>query len=165
MDSSMRVILALVLAVLALPANAGDYFLVVQADLLACRDRYASVRASAREVIDDLEVAFQDGTPRIRALRAIVMNAQLGFCTAEDRRAFERGLIEIGTRPKLVHERKYRDFVLMVATVQLVEEIGVQLGRKDLASAARKRLEHLRAEGPRWMEYRRTGKWPASVDR
>jgi hypothetical protein len=156
----MRSVVVLGIALSALRAGAGDYQLIVQRDPNACKDRYATVRASPREVADDLLFAFQDHEPRIRALRAIVMNAFVGFCTREDRQEFERLLAEIGTQARLVHERKYTDFVLMVATENLGKEIEARLGRQDLAPSARTRLEYLRDEAPRWIAFRRTGKWP-----
>jgi hypothetical protein len=156
----MRSVVVLAIALAAIRAAAGDFRLVVQRDPNACRDAYATVRAPAQEVADDLLSAFQGGEPRIRALRAIVMNASVGFCTPEDRRELERGLAKIGTQPHLVHERKYIDFVLMVATENLVNEIDARLGRKDLVPGARRRLEYLRDEAPRWITYRRTGRWP-----
>ncbi len=161
----MRSLVVLGIALSAMPAGAGDFRLIVQRDPNACRERYATVRASPQQVAEDLLSAFQDREPRIRALRAIVMNAFVGFCTHQDRLEFESGLAEIGTHARLIHERKYTDFVLMVATDNLVKEIEARLGRRDLAPGARRRLEYLRDEAPRWIALRRTGKWPPKAAR
>jgi len=161
----MRFLVMLGIASAAMLARASDLQLVVQRDPSACRERYASVRASPREVTEDLLTAFQGREPRIRALRAIVMNAHIGFCTREDRLELERGLADIGTHARLAHERKYTDLVLMLATDSLVKEVEARLGRRDLAPGARRRLEFLRGEAPRWIEFRRTGRErPKDVD-
>lgn len=159
-DVTMRVLVMLAIALGTARARASDLQLMIQRDPSACRDSYATARATPEEVTEDLLSAFQGREPRIRALRAIVMNAHLGYCTRGDRLEFERGLVEIGTHARLVHERKYTDLVLMLATENVVKEIEARLGRRDLAAGARKRLEYLRGEAPRWIELRRTGKRP-----
>jgi hypothetical protein len=151
----MRIAVVALFALVASPVNAGDYFLLVQADPSACGDRYASVRASPRDAVEDLEAEFLGHTPRIRAIGAIVTNGHFGFCTKEDRRAFERGVAEIGTRPRLVHEPRYRSFVVTWATDHLLQQVDAQLERTDLTPAARKRLASLREEAARALAERR----------
>ncbi len=92
----MRSLVVLGIALSAMPAGAGDFQLIIQRDPNACPERYATVRASPQQVAEDLLSAFQDREPRIRALRAIVMNAFVGFCTREDRLEFESGLARSG---------------------------------------------------------------------
>jgi len=58
-----------------------------------------------------------------------------------DRRAFEEGRVEIGAQPRGSPRSRCRDFVVMVATEPLLRELDAQLGRKDLAPAARHRFE------------------------
>jgi len=90
----------------------------------------------------------------------IVTNGHIGFCTRGDRLEFDRRLADIGTQARLVRDREYRDFILMLATENLLKEIDARLKREDLAPGARRRLQYLRDEAPRSIAFRRTGNWP-----
>ena len=156
----MRALALLAIMLGSAQVIAGDSWLILQRDPHACGEHHATARASPLEAADDLRSVFQGQEPRIPDLRGIVMNAHIGFCTREDRLEFERALADIGTQSRLVHERKYTDLALMLATESLLTEINGRLARPELAPGARKRLEFLRDEAPRWIEFRRTGRWP-----
>src|SRR5918996_3188885 len=85
-----RSVLMFAVALSSAPAQAGDYRLIVQRDMTACQDEYATDRAPPQEVADDLLNAFQDREPRIKFLRAMVMNSRVRFCSRADRLEFER---------------------------------------------------------------------------
>ena len=121
-------------------AQAGDSSpLVADRPAAQCsvRDARFTETLSSASVAAEVRGALTD---RRAVIPGWLSNGRLTFCTAAERRAFERVLVEIGAQPVLARERAWADLLRMRRTASLRMRLRAVLTRCDLAARARARL-------------------------
>ena len=145
--------LLLAIALLSLPASAGDYLLFIADDAACERPKAASDLYSSPEVVADLDRYFSGSDPQIGIFRAAFTNARIQFCGSTERAAIQGALVSWAVRGPSARESHLIDFFLMLGSNQVVAELDALIASAG-SPETRRRLQRAREAAARGVALR-----------
>lgn len=157
-----KLFIAIFLLASSINGYAGDYYLTIADNLdSACAlkskkykdDRIHPVRTT-QEIVEDLEKYFAGEKPKLELFSVIFVNARIKFCTPQSRERVLLAIIDALVMPDPVHEWEAYDYLYMLGTFTIVNEIDNRLS-KEQSPAVKKRLSRARKSVERGLKKRK----------